>query len=38
MLSSKKKLIFNSKSIYIKNKKIWRFRNIFFKKKYIKNN
>ena len=37
MLSSKKKLIFNSKSIYIKNKKIWRFRNIFFKKKYIQN-
>jgi len=37
MFSSKKKLIFNSKSIYIKNKKIWRFRNIFFKKKYIKN-
>ena len=38
MLSSKKKLIFNSKSIYIKNKKIWRFRSIFFKKKYIKDN
>jgi hypothetical protein len=37
MLSVKKKLIFKSKSIYIKNKKIWRFCNIFFKKKYIKN-
>jgi hypothetical protein len=37
-MSRKKKIISNSRSIYIKNKKIWRFRNIFFKKKFIKNN
>mgnify|MGYP003326495321 CR=1 FL=1 len=37
MLSGKKKLIFKSKSIYIKNNKIWRFYNVFFKKKYIEN-
>jgi hypothetical protein len=37
MLNSKKKLILKSKSIIIKNKKIWRFRNIFFKTKYVQN-
>jgi hypothetical protein len=35
-MDSKKKVVFKSEVIFIKNKKIWRFRNIFFKKKYIK--
>jgi len=36
-MDRKKKIIFKSEVIFIKNKKIWRFRNVFFKKKYIQN-
>jgi hypothetical protein len=31
-----KKSIYKSDSFFIKKKKIWRFRNIFFKKKIIR--
>ena len=37
MFNCKKIIIFKSKSISIRNNKVWCFNNIFFKKKYIKN-
>jgi len=36
LLVSIKKNIYKSESFFIKKKKIWRFRNIFFKKRIIR--